>query len=219
MAVTGLLLLFFVIGHLAGNLLVYAGRDAVNDYAEFLKGNPLMLWSARVGLVVVFLLHVVTSTRLAAANRAARPQRYVYMQTVQASGASRYMLLSGALVLFYVVYHLLHFTLGVVDPGAFHVPEQRMPDGHMRHDVFGMLVVGFRSDLVVGIYVLANLLLAWHLSHGIASLFQSLGVRSERFTPMIEATSLWVAALIGAGFISIPISIRFGLVGPPGGAG
>ncbi len=73
--------------------------------------------------------------------------------------------------------------------------------------------------LVVGVYVFANLLLAWHLSHGIASLFQSLGVRSQRFTPMIEAAGLWVSALIGAGFISIPISVRLGLVSLPGGAG
>ena len=219
MAVTGLLLLLFVIGHLAGNLLVYAGRDALNDYAEFLKGNPLILWSARVGLLVVFLLHVITSVRLSALNRRARPERYAYMDTVQASAASRYMLLSGAVVFFYVVYHLLHFTLGVVDPEAFEVPPQRMPDGHLRHDVFAMLVVGFRSDLVVGVYVLANLLLAWHLSHGIASLFQSLGVRSQRFTPMIEAAGLWVSALIGAGFISIPIGIRFGLVKLTGGSG
>ncbi|MHC4514326.1 MAG: succinate dehydrogenase cytochrome b subunit [Planctomycetota bacterium] len=218
MSVTGVLLLLFLIGHLAGNLLVYAGRDTINDYAEFLKHNPLLVWGARSGLLVVFLLHVVTSIRLSLANRAARPERYVYMDTVQASMASRYMLLSGALVLFYVVYHLLHFTLGVTDTELFHL-EQRMPDGRVRHDVFAMVVKSFQNDLVVAVYVAANLLLAWHLSHGISSLFQSLGVRSARFTPIIETGGFWLAALIGAGYMSIPLSIRLGLITTQGGAG
>jgi len=218
MAVTGLLLVLFVISHLAGNLLVYTGRDTLNDYAEFLKHNPLLVWTLRIGLLVVFVLHVLTSVRLSLANRAARPERYVYMDTVQASAASRYMLLSGAMVFFYVIYHLLHFSAGIIDPDAFRM-QQQMPDGHMRHDVFRMVVSGFQDDVVVAVYVVANLLLAWHLSHGIASLFQSLGVRSGRFTPMIERGGLWVSALIGAGFISIPISIRFGLVKFTGGGG
>lgn len=218
MAVTGLLLLLFVIGHLAGNLLVYAGREKLNDYAEFLNHNPLLVWSVRIGLLVVFVLHVVTSVRLSAANRAARPERYVYMETVQANAASRYMLISGALVFFYVLYHLLHFTAGVTDRDAFELL-QTMPDGHVRHDVFGMVVTGFQNDVVVAVYVVANLLLAWHLSHGIASLFQSLGVRSDRFTPIIEKIGFWLSALIGAGFVSIPISVRLGLVTYAGGPG
>jgi len=218
MAVTGLLLLLFVLGHLAGNLLIYTGRDKLNDYAEFLKHNPLLVWSVRIGLLLVFSLHVATSLRLAAANRGARPQGYVYANTVQASAASRTMVLSGALVFFYVVYHLLHFTAGVTDPDAFRM-QQVMPDGHMRQDVFGMVVTGFQDNLVVGVYVVANLLLAWHLSHGIASLFQSLGVRSARFTPIIETGGLWLSAIIGAGFISIPVSVRLGLVTLGGGAG
>jgi succinate dehydrogenase / fumarate reductase cytochrome b subunit len=218
MAVTGLLLLLFVIGHLVGNLLVYAGRDKLNDYAEFLSHNPLLVWTVRVGLLVVFALHIVTSIRLSSANNAARPERYVYRDTVQATAASRTMVMSGLLVLCYVVYHLLHFTVGVTDSAAYAMQEA-MPDGSVRHDVFGMVVKGFQNDAVVAVYVLANLLLAWHLSHGIASLFQSLGLRSGRFTPIIEKAGFWLSALIGAGFLSIPVSIRLGLVTLTGGNG
>ena len=218
MAATGLLLLLFVIGHLLGNLLVYAGRDKLNDYAEFLGHNPMLVWTVRVGLLVVFALHIATSIRLSSVNKAARPERYAYTNTVQASAASRYMVVSGVMVLCYVVYHLLHFTVGVTDAKAFGM-RQTLPDGHTRHDVFGMLVTGFQNDLVVAIYVVANLLLAWHLSHGIASLFQSLGVRSGRFTPIIEKVGFWLSALIGAGFLSIPLSIRLGLVTLAGGDG
>ncbi len=114
MAVTGVCLTLFVLVHMAGNLLIFASGDALNDYADDLKSNPGILWSARVILLVLFLLHVVIGLRLKQQNSAARPIRYVREDTIQASWASRHMLLTGLLLLAFVLYHLAHFTFGAL---------------------------------------------------------------------------------------------------------
>ena len=206
MAASGIVLLGFVIGHLAGNLLIYAGRDAFNEYAATLQGMPLLVWTTRVVLLVALTVHVFLAVRLRSINKAARPQPYAVEKTVVASLASRWMFTSGMTVLAYVVYHLLHFTLGVVDPAAHGMEE--VVDGAKRHDAFGMVVTSFQSTLVVLVYVLANASLAWHLSHGIASLFQTLGIHDSRYQVFIRRGGLALSALIGAGFISIPLAVQ-----------
>src|SRR5215213_7049822 len=119
MAITGLLLTGFVLGHMAGNLLIYAGPDALNSYAHGLKARPLLLWGARLGLLAVFVLHLVLAFRLTLQNSKARPVRYVHPDaTLQASWASRHMMLTGLVLLAFIVFHLAHFTLGVVKPAA-----------------------------------------------------------------------------------------------------
>ena len=115
MAVTGLGLVGFVIIHMLGNLLIFAGPDALNGYAEALKHNPGLLWTARSGLFLLFVVHIALALRLSMQNKAARPNRYVYEETIEATWASRHMLLTGLVLLAFVLYHLLHFTLGVVD--------------------------------------------------------------------------------------------------------
>src|SRR3954451_9144890 len=119
MALTGLGLIAFVLAHMAGNLLIFAGKAALNNYAHALESNPGLLWSARLGLLAIFLIHVVLGIRLTRQNMDARPVDYVYPDTVQASFASRHMLFTGLLILAFVLYHLLHFTFGVTDPGHF----------------------------------------------------------------------------------------------------
>lgn len=114
MAVTGLLLIGFVLAHMAGNLLIFAGPDALNSYAQALKARPALLWAARGGLLAVFVAHLILGLSLAIQNRMARPERYVYEDTLHASWASRNMLLTGLVLLAFLVYHLAHFTLGVV---------------------------------------------------------------------------------------------------------
>ncbi len=114
MSLTGLGLIAFVIVHMIGNLLVFAGRDALNSYAHMLKENGELLWLARGGLLTIFVVHVILGIRLTLANRAARPVRYQRDATVQASLASRHMLLTGLVLLAFILYHLAHFTLGVV---------------------------------------------------------------------------------------------------------
>src|SRR4051794_20567806 len=114
MAVTGLVLVLFVIGHMLGNLLLFAGPDALNSYAKALKDKPALLWAARLGLLAAFLIHVYLGLRLTRENVQARGTGYVYEDTVQASWASRHMLLTGLVVLAFLLYHLAHFTFGVV---------------------------------------------------------------------------------------------------------
>jgi succinate dehydrogenase / fumarate reductase cytochrome b subunit len=114
MALTGLVLTGFVLGHMAGNLLIFAGRDALNSYAAALKDKPALLWPARLGLLVVFVLHVYLGLRLAWENQMARPIGYVYERTLRASWASRHMVLTGLALLVFILYHLAHFTFGAV---------------------------------------------------------------------------------------------------------
>ncbi len=114
MALTGLVLTGFVLAHMAGNLLIFAGRDALNSYGAALQDKPALLWSARVGLLVVFVLHVYLGLRLAWENQMARPVGYVYERTLRASWASRHMVLTGLVLLVFILYHLAHFTFGAV---------------------------------------------------------------------------------------------------------
>ncbi|MCA8956328.1 MAG: succinate dehydrogenase cytochrome b subunit [Planctomycetes bacterium] len=213
-AVSGLVLFGFVLGHLAGNLLVFRGKGALNDYAEFLAHQPGLVWTVRAVLLVALLAHVSMAIRLQLRNRAARPQPYARNATVQASLASRQMLLSGLLVLAYIVYHLLHFTVGATDHAAFEQVEQVVRNGAtvQRHDVYRMVVTGFGHVPVAAAYVVANALLAWHLSHGVSSLFQTLGIDDPRYLSWIRRGGIGLAAVIGAGFISIPLCVQLGLI-------
>ena len=217
MAVSGLLLVGFLLGHLAGNLLVFKGREAMNDYAEFLKNSTELLWTARIGLLLVFLLHVGIGIRLQLQSRSARPVAYIKKDHLRSSMASRSMLLTGSLVLVYLLFHLAHFTFGVVSPAEASLTEEVTRDGVtlLRPDVYGMMVAGFEHDLNVILYLLGMILLGLHLSHGIASLFQSLGFRHSRFTTIIEVCAKILAWLLAAGFILIPISLRAGLLSSP----
>ncbi len=126
MAITGLLLIGFVIGHMAGNLLLFAGPDALNSYAHALKERPALLWTARLGLLLVFVVHIVYGIRLTWRNRAARPIPYIREDTLQASWASRHMLLTGLVLLAFVIYHLAHFTLGVVTRANYQSEDGRL---------------------------------------------------------------------------------------------
>jgi succinate dehydrogenase / fumarate reductase cytochrome b subunit len=128
MALTGLALIGFVLAHMAGNLLIYAGPNALNSYAHALKENPGLLWTARTGLLIVFLLHVIIGIRLSLQNSSARPIRYSYEQTMQANWASRHMLLTGMVLLAFVLYHLAQFTFGVVTTAQV----QAKPDGGLQ---------------------------------------------------------------------------------------
>lgn len=208
MAVTGLILIGFILGHLAGNLQMWAGDgEAINAYAQWLKDRPYITWPTRLLLLPVFVLHVAMAIRLTAANKAARPVPYAHPDTVQASLASRAMIHSGAVVGLYLIYHLLHFTFGVVGSEGY-----ALTDAQGRHDVYNMVITGFEQPLVSLVYVLANAMLAWHLSHGIASMFQTLGVNDPRYTPLIKKVGIAAAALIGAGYISIPLGVLLGLI-------
>jgi succinate dehydrogenase / fumarate reductase, cytochrome b subunit len=210
MAVTGLLLIGFVLAHMAGNLLIFAGREALNAYAHALEDKPPLLWTARVVLLAIFVLHVVLGIRLTRDNLRARPVRYVYEDTVQANWASRHMLLTGLVLLAFVVYHLLHFTFGVTDPSHF---KYRLPlDPQKYRDVAAMVVGGFRQPVVTLAYVVAMVFLALHLWHGAASWFQSLGLNGRGYDKVINRVGPVIALVVLVGNCSIPLAILAGYV-------
>ncbi len=212
MSITGILLLLFVIAHMSGNLLVFQGREAMNEYAHWLHDHPKLLWTARLGLIVVFLLHIVTGVRLKLENRAARPLPYVRTHTLEASLASRTMVWTGLLVLAYVIYHLLHFTLGVVQPDA---AAARTPSGE--RDVYTMVVTGFSVPAVALSYLVAVALLGFHLWHGIASFFQTMGWNHPRWTPCFRFLGKALALVIFLGFAAVPAAVLTGLLQAPAG--
>ena len=248
MAVTGVLLIGFVLGHMAGNLLLYFGQDAINTYAAALKARPALLWAARIGLLVVFLTHLYVALRLTLENSAARPQGYAYERTLQASFASRHMMLTGLVLLAFIVYHLAHFTLGLVTRADIQVGsngdriavdknyldlEEVRPSGakdylptpeqdyrkidralDARHDVYSMVISGFRNPWISLSYIVSMLFLGLHLWHGGSSWLQSLGLAapassSGRLSSYIGPI---LAVIVVTGNCSIPLSVWLGIV-------
>jgi succinate dehydrogenase / fumarate reductase cytochrome b subunit len=224
-ALTGVVLTVFVLGHMTGNLLVYKGRDALNGYAQFLKDHGLLLWSARLGLLTVFTIHIWLAVRLKFRNRAARPVPYTYEDTIQATWASRHMILTGLVILAFVVFHLMHYTFGLV---AATTPDGRnfldlheslvtgpgpIDPGRGRADVYAMTVYGFRNVPVSLAYIVAQVFLGLHLSHGVASVFQSLGWSSPRVWRTLRRVGLTIAAAVVVGNCSMPLAVMFRLIG------
>jgi succinate dehydrogenase / fumarate reductase cytochrome b subunit len=207
MAGTGLLLFGFVVAHLAGNLQVFIGPEELNRYGNFLQTNKEILWPARIGLLVIVGLHIWAAIQLSMENRSARPIAYAQQKIVVASYASRTMLMSGLIILAFIIYHLLHFTLEVPGINLAGRDFRELLDENKQHDVYAMMVLGFRNPIVAIFYVFAIFLLCLHLSHGLSAMFQSLGWKSQAYAPIIEKGASWVAWLIFAGYVSIPILI------------
>ncbi|MGH7198884.1 MAG: succinate dehydrogenase cytochrome b subunit [Candidatus Omnitrophota bacterium] len=213
MAVTGLLLLGFVVAHMLGNLQIFLGQEALNAYAHKLQSLPLLLWTARAFLLLIFAVHVVFSLILAVENKRARPVPYAYKDTVEASLASRTMVLSGLLILLFVIYHLLHFTLGVVHPEYFH-----LLDSKGRHDVYSMSLLSYRLWPVSAAYFAAMIVLYMHLKHGAPRFFQSLGIVDEKTRQGVECAGKALAWIILVGNSSILFAAYFGFLKLPPGA-
>ncbi|HMU83764.1 MAG TPA: succinate dehydrogenase cytochrome b subunit [Leptospiraceae bacterium] len=211
MAISGALLMVFLIAHMTGNLLVFAGPDAFNAYGHYLKTHPQLLWPARIGLIVLFVLHVYTGISLARENRAARPTAYAFKNTIQATLASRTMALTGLLVLAYLIYHLLHFTIGIVQPQYF-----SGVDGQGRHDIYTMFILGFRNPIIYSSYVLAQIVLVLHLSHASRSFFQSMGWNQARFSGAIKTFSVAYTLVIFLGFLITPTCVILNFIKLPG---
>ena len=204
-AVTGLLLIGFVIMHLLGNLLVFGGPDAINAYAHKMRTVGPLLWVVRAGLLAVALLHIVTSIQLAIENRRARPIGYRVSRAAETTLSARTMALTGMLLLAYLVYHLLHFTFRVTHPGLSH-----LTDGRGRHDVYAMVVLSFRDPLLSLVYIAAMALLCSHLSHGASSFLQTLGLATDRTLPRIRQAARLLAFGIFVGYSLIPAAALLG---------
>jgi len=210
MAVTGFLLLLFVIAHLAGNLQIFLGPEAINRYGHFLQSNHELVWPARIGLLALVALHIWSAAKLSLENRAARPMGYAVYQPVGSTYASRTMLMSGLIVLVFVIYHLLHFTAHVEYINLTGRDFLTFIDSEKRHDIFKMMVVGFNNGWVSAFYILGMALLCLHLSHGASSMFQSIGWKNDAYRPILDQGARLLAALIFVGYISIPIAILLG---------
>lgn len=207
MAISGIALILFVIAHLAGNLQIFLGPEALNSYAAFLRRTGEFLWIARLGLLTMVIVHVVTAISLTLENRAARPEAYQVKTYIKASYASRTMAISGIIVLAYIVYHLLHFTLLVVHPEL-----SQTVDAHGRHDVYRMVVSSFQHWPIALVYIVANFLLGMHLSHGIYSLFQSLGLQNHALRARVRSGAQVIGWGIFIGYAAIPVSVLLGIL-------
>lgn len=206
-AVTGLLLIVYVLGHLLGNLQIYLSAERLNIYAQFLQGLGPLLWLIRIGLLAVFLIHVVATVQLTLENRRAKPQKYAVPGYQRSTTASRTMIVSGLIVLCFIIYHLLHFTLQTTNPEF-----RELHDSAGRHDVYRMVILGFQQPLISIFYVLGLFLLTLHLSHGFASVTQTLGINNRKLEGFISTGGQTLAWLVFAGYVSIPLSILLGIV-------
>jgi succinate dehydrogenase / fumarate reductase cytochrome b subunit len=210
MALTGFVMFLFVIGHLAGNLQIFLGPEAINRYGHFLQSNAEILWPARIVLLLMLVLHVWSAVKLSAKNKAARPIPYGTWQPVGSTYASRTMLMSGIIVFVFIIYHLLHFTVQAQWVNLTHKNFIDFTDPAKRHDIYKMMVVGFHNPLVSAFYILGIALLCLHLSHGTSSMFQSIGWKSPVYGPFLDKASRWLAVAIFVGYVSIPVAILLG---------
>ena len=212
MAITGLALVGFVIAHLLGNLQIFLGPEALNRYGNFLQTTPEVVWPLRIGLLAMVLLHIFAAIALTRQNRAARPVAYAHYEVVAASYASRTMFMSGIIVFVFIIYHLLHFTVQVPQINFTGQDFRLLEDSKQRHDIYTMMVSGYRNPLVSGFYVLGIALLSLHLSHGISSLFQSLGLSNRVYMRFLDKLAIVLAIAIFLGYISIPAAVLMGVV-------
>ncbi len=210
MAVSGFVLFLFVIGHLAGNLQIFIGPEAINRYGHFLQSNPELIWPARLGLLLMVFLHVWSAIKLSIENKAARPVEYASYKPIASSYASRTMLMSGLIIFAFIVYHLLHFTVQLAYVNGTGQKFSDLMDLEKRHDVFRMMVIGFNNIWVSGFYVIGMGLLCLHLSHGVSSMFQSIGWKNKAYGPCLDKMARVFAILIFLGYVSIPLAILLG---------
>jgi succinate dehydrogenase / fumarate reductase cytochrome b subunit len=208
MAVSGLVLIGFVIGHMVGNLQILLelvekgkGQKALDAYAALLHSMPALLWTARIVLLASIFAHFWAAISLVRQNRAARPQAYARQATQVTTYAAKTMKYGGFIVLFFIIYHLLHLTLGTV-----------APEGFKTGKVYANVVSGFQNPAISGFYIVAQLCLGLHLHHGVWSLMQTLGLNHENFNEGRRLVATSIAGLITFGNISIPVAVLAGLL-------
>ena len=207
MAATGQLIFLFVIVHVLGNATIYFGL--LNAYAAHLKALPPLLWSFRLGLIILFAFHIFYGIVLTLENNAAKPQSYVFRNDLSATVAGRNMIWTGAVIGSFLIYHLLHFTIQVTNPS---VAAARHLDSLGRPDVFTMVVKSFQNFGIAFVYLLSMTALWLHLSHGIQSSFQTWGLTSDNSLPIIKRVGAIAAVILFIAYIAVPVVIATGIV-------
>lgn len=207
MALSGLWLVIYVIFHMLGNLQVFEGSHALNGYAAFLRDMPILLWTARAGLLSIAVLHIMLAIQLTFRNHRARPVAYAVREYRQASFASRTMAVSGLVLLLFIIFHLLHLTAGVIDPSS---ADRLDVEGH--RDVYGKLIHAFQNPFIVVLYLAGQLGLGLHLNHAVTSSLQTLGLEHAAFNRIFKAAGPTVALFVVLGNIAIILAIFLGIV-------
>lgn len=235
MALSGLVLSLFVLGHMLGNLQVFGDPYLINAYGYKLQHLPYgLLWIIRLFLLLCVAAHIWAAITLKIENKKARPQDYEVNATVQASLASRTMIMSGLIILIFLIFHLLHYTVRAV-PGHEYNHSILTSDGTeypaevllikngqtvvdafgkplQVHNVHDMMIAGFSYPLISIFYLIGTYLLCMHLSHGVSSMFQSLGLRNEAWRYRLDKFAKVYGWVTFVGYASIPLSIWFGVV-------
>ena len=207
LALSGLGLVSYVIFHMLGNLQVFEGPHALNRYAALLREMPILLWTARVGLLGIVVLHIVLAIQLSLRNHRARPIGYAVRRYRRASVASRTMAASGVVLLLFIIFHLLHLTAGIIDPSA---SDRLDVEGH--RDVYGKIVHAFQNPLIVALYVVGQLGLGLHVNHAVSSSLQTLGLEHAALNRLFKAAGPSVALLVILGNVAIIVAVFVGIV-------
>lgn len=201
-AVTGIILFVFVLGHLLGNLQIFSGAEKLNAYARFLQEAKGLLWTTRIVMLAAVTVHAVAGIQLWLQKRSARPVGYTTTSYIQASVGSRTMIWTGLLTLAFVIFHLLDLTVGAVVASA----------GFQHLEAYQNVVATFHEPLKVAAYGISLIALGLHLSHGLYSMFQSLGFRHPLWTPTIQKAAVVIAFFLALFYLFIPAGVVFGRI-------
>lgn len=226
MAATGFILVMFLLGHCLGNMQVFLGREVFNAYAHFLQvSSGELIWMVRIVMLISVVLHVYTSLKLKFINLAAKPEGYTVKRYIKSTIYSRTMIYTGIVIFLFATYHLLHFTIGVTNPEykqyvenygpsvnnpfleAHGLAEQSTGGMFERHDAFKMVIVGFSNTWVSIFYIFAVIMLGFHLSHAIQSMFQTLGLSGPKLSPKLISLSKIIGLVLALGFASVPVAV------------
>ena len=198
MAVTGIIGILFVVGHMAGNLQMFKGQDAMHQYTLLLRTSMPLLYAVRAALLAAVLLHVISAYQLTMRARAARPHDYAMRRPQVTTFAAKTIRWGGVILLAFLIYHILHMTLGTVHPQFTHL------------DPYNNVSIGLANPVVAAFYILAMALLALHLYHGTWASLRTLGLAPASNAPLKRRLALAVAIVVSAGFMIIPIATLFG---------
>lgn len=211
MAVTGFALVGFVFVHMAGHLQMFQGPEAYNKYAHMLQSMGGIKWGLRAALLAGVFAHMWAAGRLMMRNMGARPENYAVNKWLAATPAAKTMRATGPIVLFFIVYHLLHFTLLKVSSQGFDEMIYNL-NGVDVPDVYQRMVVSYQNPVITTVYVLSVTLLGTHLAHGIQSMFQTLGLNNATYRPAIQIASRALALVAVLGFVAVPLAILAGVI-------
>jgi succinate dehydrogenase / fumarate reductase cytochrome b subunit len=211
MAATGIVLVLFLLGHMAGNLQMYSGPDKMNHYAHFLQSLGTTLWVIRFVLLACAILHVYMSIRLKFVNMSARPVRYAMKRWVKAGITTRTMLWTGSFIAIFLTYHLLHYTFRTTNPEYYSLTAE----GY--NNAYAMVVMSYQNVYISIAYIAFMILLGFHLNHAIGSAFQTLGVNHSKYNGFLHGLGPALSIILATGFSLIPIGVLAGWITLPAG--